>query len=263
MIKILFTDIDGVLVRRPIDPIPPEVVAAIKVASTKIHISFCTGRNKSQVWPLIEACGLQNEYHILESGTRVLAPKGSWEYVKPINTALIPELLTLTTSLGAEYGICQDDIWHRTIDDVNQQSPVTIFSINTESEEQTHRAVMSLKKHASSVFIGVGTHYANPHGACIQLSDISANKSYGVKHVQKILGIKKGESAAIGDMPMDQIFFRECSFIFAPQDANEQTKKMAHKIVPSVEDFGYIAALAYLTGKKMKYTKDRKKTVVR
>lgn len=248
MIKILFTDIDGVVVPKVADPIHPDVAAAVRKASKFIHISFCTGRNKHDTWPLIQACGLENEYHILESGTRVLAPGGTWEYVKPIDKGLISELLSTTESIRDAYGICQEDVWLNDMNDVNPKSPITIVSINTITKKQTDQVVQSLQKFTSIIHIGVGTHYENPHGACIHLTDIQANKSYGVRYLQKRLNLSRDESAAIGDMPMDEIFFRECGYILAPENAHEETKKMAHKVVPSVDDHGYIDALKHLIG---------------
>jgi HAD superfamily hydrolase (TIGR01484 family) len=251
MIKILFTDIDGVLVHNIAEPINREMAVAIKKASSKIHISFCTGRSKLDTWPIVQACGLENEYHILESGTKVLAPGGVWDYIKPIDIGLIPEILSITQPDREEYSVCIDGIWKSIPDRLDPASSITVLSINTASNLQTDTVVRNLQKYSSKLHIGVGTHYAHEqHGACIHLTDIQANKAYGVRHIQKKLGLSQQESAAIGDMPMDEVFFRECSYIFAPENAHEEVKKKAHRIVPSVDNHGYIQALEQLTGEK-------------
>ena len=244
--KALFLDIDGVVVKDLADRINDGVAAAINKLSKNVHVIFCTGRNLIDTLPLIDACDLKNQYHILESGTRVLGPNLKWEYVKKIDNKIIPQILDLTRDIRESFGICQEGKWITDINELNQEKTSTILSINTESSLQTTTILKRLSQYTNLLHFGVGSHYIHKNGNCIHITEIDAGKSLGVRYLQKKLNLSKSECIAAGDMPADFDIAKECNILISPENSDPEVLKKADYIFPSVSELGIIKACDYI-----------------
>lgn len=70
MYKLLLLDVDGTLLKQKGDSVSDVVRQAVISIKDKVHVSLCTGRTHQDAKPVIEALGIANSYHVIESGAK-------------------------------------------------------------------------------------------------------------------------------------------------------------------------------------------------
>ena len=77
--KLLALDIDGTVVKEHTNTPSLAVVKAIQQAKKKISISLVSARAWKEHKIIVDLLGLENSYHVLENGTKVINPQGKLE----------------------------------------------------------------------------------------------------------------------------------------------------------------------------------------
>lgn len=237
--KLLILDIDGTVVRNQITDVSSNVIRVLRKASSLIEISFCTGRTNEKILDLVDSTGLNNSYHILESGTKALNPKGIFEYVKSISLDDAYEIVKVAGDTTKDFGFCIDGKWDNNLDET-EQGTITNVAINSSNPKQTEKILKKVNILKSRFNIAQGSHISNPNGAHIMITNKEADKEFGIKYIQKKLGIKKEEAIGVGDMPNDLPLFKSVGLKIAMGNAHEELKKEADYIAPSVEKDGLV-----------------------
>lgn len=237
--KLLVLDVDGTTIINQAHPISQKVVISLQKAKAKIYISFCTGRALLQLQELINVIGLKESYHVVEGGTKVLNPKGTYEYIKSISFLNVLHIMETAGSSPFDYGLCVDGQW---ISDVNKakKGNITNVSLNSNNRRQTNAILEKIKSLANKYHIAVGTHITLKDGAHIMLTQKDASKEYGIRYIQKKLHITKDETIGVGDMLNDLPIFKGVGLKIAMGNAHEDLKKNADYIAPSVYNNGLI-----------------------
>ena len=106
MYKLLLLDVDGTLLKQKGDSVSPAVRQAVAEIRDSVHVSLCTGRTHLDAKQVIEDLGIENSYHVIESGAKVLNPQGEEENVKSISIEGIEWILAEAGSTPAAYGFC-------------------------------------------------------------------------------------------------------------------------------------------------------------
>lgn len=240
--KLLVLDIDGTTIINQAHPISPKVVKALQNAKTKIYISFCTGRALLQLKELINTVGLKDSYHVVEGGTKVLNPKGTYDYIKSISFLDLLHIMKTAGKTPFDYGFCVDGEW---VSDINKakKGNITNVSLNSNNRKQTNEIMKKIESLAGKYHIALGTHITLKDGAHIMLTQKNASKEFGIRYVQKKLKIEKSETIGVGDMLNDLPIFKAVGLKIAMGNAHEDLKRKADYIVPSVYEDGLVEVI--------------------
>jgi HAD superfamily hydrolase (TIGR01484 family) len=238
-IKLIFLDVDGVIARNFMTPTTKEMLEALSELAKKYHVSLCTGRSVKSSTQIIKGAGLGDFYHVLETGSKVTAPGGKYEYEKSISVDEIKNLINVTESLDCFYGVCVHGLW---IDDVNdvEDEEITILSINTLTKKQTDDVLQVIEPLSQNFHISTLVSSFNPNGAHIHITNKNVSKGEGVKYVKNILNIKTEEVLGVGDSIGDLPMLNECGIKVAMGNAEQELKTRADLIIGDFKDDGLI-----------------------
>lgn len=236
--KLLILDIDGTLVEcKEGAKISKKVVDAIRKAKTYITVSLCTGRTHRHCAEIIEELGIGNSYHVIESGTKLLNPQGKLEYSKFLTLDDVKEIVKEAGDAPVDFGFCVDGIWKRKINEINGND-ITIVALHSKDKKNTQEILKNIKPLENKFNFHVGTSWFIEKGAIIHVTHHEASKEFGLKYIQKKLNIDQKETIGVGDMPNDLPMFKVSGLKAAMGNADEQLKKVADLILPSLGDDG-------------------------
>jgi len=238
-IKIIFLDVDGVVARNFMTPTTPEMLSALNKLTKKYHVSLCTGRSVQSSGHIIDGANLHNFYHVLETGSKVLAPGGKIEYEKSLSKDEINKLIDLTNSMDCFYGVCVNGEWIDDIKDVGIDE-ITILSINTDSRENTRKVLDVIEPIAENFYISALVSSFNPDGAHIHITNKDVSKGEGVRYVKNELGLSTENCLGVGDSIGDLPMLKECGIKVVMGNADEDTKSYADIVIGDFEDGGLI-----------------------
>lgn len=238
-IKLIFLDVDGVIAKNFMTPTTPEMLAALDSLTSKYHVSLCTGRSVQSAKHIIDGAELKNFYHVLETGSKVLAPGGKFEYEKTLSKDEINKLIDMTNPMGCFYGVCVNGEW---IDDIKEVSSdaITILSINTDSKEKTREVLDVIEPIAENFYISTLVSSFYPDGAHIHITNKDVSKGEGVRYVKNALGLSKENCLGVGDSIGDLPMLKECGIKVVMGNADEETKSHADLVIGDFEDDGLI-----------------------
>lgn len=238
-IKIIFLDVDGVVARNFMTPTTPEMLSALNKLTKKYHVSLCTGRSVQSSGHIIDGANLHNFYHVLETGSKVLAPGGKIEYEKSLSKDEINKLIDLTNPMDCFYGVCVKGEWIDDIKDVRDDE-ITILSINTDSKEKTRKVLDVIEPIAENFHISTLVSSFHPDGAHIHITNKDVSKGEGVKHVKTALGLSTENCLGVGDSIGDLPMLKECGIKVVMGNADDETKSHADLVIGDFEDGGLI-----------------------
>ncbi len=238
-IKLIFLDVDGVIAKNFMTPTTQEMLNALSDLAKKYHVSLCTGRSVQSSKQIIEGAGLGNFYHVLETGSKVLAPGGTFEYEKSLSRDEINKLIEITKPLECFYGVCVNGEW---IDDVVNVGDelITILSINTLTKEQTQKVLDVINPISKNFHISTLVSSFDPKGSHIHITNKDVSKGKGVRYIKNILNVKTEEVLGVGDSIGDWPMLRECGIKGVMGNAEDEVKALGDIVIGDFADNGLI-----------------------
>jgi len=200
--KLLALDIDGTVVKEHTNIPSPSVVKAIQQAKKKISISLVSARAWKEHKIIVDLLGLENSYHVLENGTKVINPQGKLEYNRHIPANEVQQIIDITNGLFDEIGFCIDNRWMKEYTNPEQEI-VTTLSLISKSRQKANKIPHILNKLPNRYSVTVGAHWDNLSWAVTLISHKNASKGAGLKYIQKKLRISSEETIAVGDGASD------------------------------------------------------------
>jgi HAD superfamily hydrolase (TIGR01484 family) len=233
--KLLVLDVDGTLIKDGTQNISKKVIKSIKDLKDKVIVILCTGRSLQDLGEVISNLDLQNNYHIIESGAKVLSPGLNVELVRSLKKEDVSNLISMSKDICKKYSICVEGKWIYDFTEVADEEDITTLSFYVDAEDAE-----SAKKHFSiyeNVYhINITTQWGNPNGRQIMITHPEATKEKSLEYVQNKLGISIDETASIGDMPSDLPMFKRSGLKIAVMNADQKLKDVADEVVASVDN---------------------------
>jgi len=238
-IKLIFLDVDGVIAKNYMTPTTQEMLDALSELAKKYHVSLCTGRSVQSTKRIIEGAGLGNFYHVLETGSKVLAPGGTFEYKKSLARDEINKLIEITKPLDCFYGVCVNGQWIDDIEDVGEEQ-ITILSINTLTKEQTTKVLDVINPLSQNFHISTLVSSFDPRGSHIHITNKDVSKGQGVKYLKNILNVKTDQVLGVGDSIGDWPMLSECGIKVVMGNAEDEVKALGDIIIGDFADGGLV-----------------------
>lgn len=240
--KLLSLDIDGTVVKEHTNTPTSEVITALQKAQEKIMIILVSARAWKDQQIIVKMLGLENSYHVIENGTKVINPKGELEYSKLISVHEAKQILGLTSSCFNEVGLCIDGCW------VNQYSHlsnelISTLSLICYSSTTAQEIPFILQKLPTNYSITVGSHWSNPQWSVVLISHKNASKGAGLRYVQQKLNILPEETIMVGDGASDISAMQYANVKVAMGNAEAVLKEVANFIAPSVHEDGLVEVI--------------------
>lgn len=235
--KLLALDIDGTVVK-PHENIPSKKVTdAIKQASEKIHISLVSARAWKDQEMLIDLLSLQNNYHVVENGTKVVNPSREIEFDLRISSDEVRAIVSVSEGLFESVGYCIEGKWLPDYG-LSDVSTISFISHNRQNADQIPKMLTKLPH---NYVFSVGAHWSNnPSWAVTLISHKDASKGAGLRYVQEKLSILPSETIAVGDGASDVSTMKFAHVKAAMGNAEPELLKVASYTAPSVADDGLV-----------------------
>ena len=109
--KLLLLDVDGVLVKSKEVQISDKVIHAISKVKNQLKIALCTGRTRRDLQQILDVLDINNSYHVIESGAKILNPQGVEENIKALTPKNVNWIVTTAGGTPQGYGFCVNGIW--------------------------------------------------------------------------------------------------------------------------------------------------------
>lgn len=241
--KLLLLDVDGTLVTSKDSPVSQNVINAISTVKNKIHISLCTGRTHHDSKRVIDSLGITANYHIIESGAKVLNPKGIEENIKYIPSNDIDWIVQEAKGIPAGYGYCANGMWVENQKEIGNQM-VTTVSLHSHSPKQTKAILQTLESVKKKYHIAIGSHWQIKEGNFILITHPDATKRSAIQYLQEKLGINREETIGVGDMLNDLPLFEASGFKIAMGNADDKLKAEADFVAPSIDKDGVAVVIS-------------------
>lgn len=241
--KLLVLDVDGTLVSDSSQTLSQPVINAVNNLHGKIDISLCTGRSLEDLDKIIGLLNLQDNFHVVESGAKVIGPGLKTEFVKAITFDEAQNLVMLNKSISDGYGVCVDGNWRENLSQVHEGENITTLTFYIEDSSRADAVLQALSRFENSFHITLGTHWFNHNGKQVLITHKDASKEKSLKYIQEKLSISIEETAAIGDMPNDLPMFKRAGFKVCMGNGHDKLKEAATKIVAPVSEDGVAEAI--------------------
>ena len=233
-------DVDGTTIENRSDAMPSEKVKnAVKKANKVTRIGLATSRPFWFVHHIIKNLKI-NAPCIIAGGGQIFDPKLNkvvWE--KLINTKDIKQIFDIAKRLKIE--IIDDGegkfLTKKKINikDYKEKGPLQFWIPNLN---------LNLAEHFISELSNISTITAlkipswKSGGIDVVISHAQATKQHGIVEVAKLMNIQTHEIIGVGDGYNDFPLLMACGLKIAMGNANEELKKIADFIAPSVEEDG-------------------------
>ncbi len=181
--KLLALDVDGTVVKEHTNIPSTAIIKAIQLAKKKIYISLVSARAWEEQEIIVKQLGLENNFHVLENGAKVINPQGRLEYNRHIPAAEVQQILDSTTGLFDEVGFCIDNRWLKEYTNPEKEI-VTTLSLISRSREKADKIPIYLNKLPKKYSTTVGAHWENPNWAVTLISHMNASKGEGLRYIQ-------------------------------------------------------------------------------
>lgn len=265
MIKALILDIDGVILGHKEGlnfPLPtPEVRGRLQNLSKQgVAISLCTVKAYFAVKPILQACGVEDNYHVTDAGATVI--HGRTEQIETTNIkttaarALIEELRQQniytewysgseyfalphadriilngrTKLLGKEAGI---------ISEATQSDISKIIALPTD-EWQTSKLKEIAQNYTKHAALHWGINPSLVPKTAAFFTHPLATKRTGVQKLSALQKISLGNTLAMGDSTNDWTFMELCGLVATLNNGSPELKEL----VKAKGKNGYVSALS-------------------
>lgn len=234
--KLLALDIDGTVVKEHTNDISLVVQTAIAAAREKVVVTLVSARAWKDQKIIVDALGLQDMYHVLENGTKVMNPSGELEYTKVIPAQEALAIQRLAEEFCESIGFCVDGAWLAE-HPASMEDVVTTLSLIATKEKAIH--IKSLIDQIPQQYaVTVGNHWSEADWSVVLVSHKDASKGGGLRYVQEKLGISPEETIAVGDGASDVPMMPYAAVKVAMGNAEDSLKQVSTDIVSSVIDDG-------------------------
>ena len=238
--KALMLDVDGTTIENRSDAMPSKKVKdAIKKADKKIAVGLATSRPFWHVKHIIEDLEI-NAPCIIIGGAQIYEPKTNkivWE--RFIDIAAIEEIFKIAEKFkiaiaddGDGKFINKQEI---RVQDYRKKGPLQFWTPALDSKLAEEFAG-ELSKNPTITALRVPSWEKGKNDVVI--SNSLATKQHGIIEVAKLLDISTKDIIGVGDGYNDFPLLLACGLKIAMGNANEELKKIADFIAPSVEEDG-------------------------
>ncbi|MCX8008378.1 MAG: HAD family hydrolase [Patescibacteria group bacterium] len=155
--KLLALDVDGTLVIPHTNTPTKKVVDAVIQAKNHVHVSLVTARAWNDVEPLIHLLKLEDCYHVIENGTKVIAPQKKIIHDKRLSIYEAKRIVEIMKELSNEIAFCIEGKWVNEIphDDSFLVSTISVISYDRTKAEKLPTV---LQNYFNTYQITVGAH---------------------------------------------------------------------------------------------------------
>jgi len=243
--KLLCLDIDETLITDGSYKMTPVLYDALQLASEKVYISFITARSLNPFKQFLETSGIENKYHVVENGAKIINPKG--EIVKDLHIphAQVQKIIDVTANFYLEVGILSDNHWRDNIAKVDTDFAVTGLSLTFKDIQSADKSEEIIDKLDEKFAVYHGMHWTdNPGWRAILIFHKDATKGNGMEYIQKKLNISKKETIAIGDGMTDLSMFDRAGLKVAMENGEVELRSRADCVCQSVQKDGVAKALS-------------------
>jgi HAD superfamily hydrolase (TIGR01484 family) len=214
-IKLVSFDVDGTLAR-PDKPVNPEVADGLRKLERKgVRIVLNSGKHAYYLWGFARGIGIENPLIIGENGCVFLDPRMKKEEIFEKRTA---EISIIEKKIKEKFS---ENVWMP-----SNEVALTVFPRDVEIREVASYVGELLSPFREKVFM-------IEHKDAIDILPAGASKGKALAKVMESLGIKKDESAAVGDHESDipmlevvgfPIVFKNKKIFEKVKHKNENTK---------------------------------------
>lgn len=238
-IKLIFLDVDGVIAKDLFTPVTPEMLDLLTELGSKYKVSLCTGRNYPDTQAIIVGAKLENNFHILETGTRVLNPGGGYAYEHFLTIRQIIKILEVAKKFTDNFGFCQNGAWLDSIDKLNGDT-FSIFSINTFNPNDTRSVLEAISRYTGDLCVSPMVSSFDPNGHHVHITNSKASKGFGTKYVRERLSLNKENCLGVGDSSGDLPMLNECGVKVVMGNADDEVKTQGDIVIGDFADDGLI-----------------------
>lgn len=243
--KALMLDVDGTTIENRSDAMPSKKVKdTIRKANKIIKVGLATSRPFWHVKHIIEDLEI-NAPCIIIGGAQIYEPKSKkivWE--KFIDTADIKEIFKIAKKLGVVIADDGDGKFIENlkinIEDYKEKGPLQFWAPALELK-LSEKFADELSRISTISALRVPSWISGKNDVII--SHALATKQHGIIEVAKRLNISTKDIIGIGDGYNDFPLLLACGLKIAMGNANEDLKKIADFVVPSVEEDGVAIAI--------------------
>lgn len=243
--KALMLDVDGTTIENRSDAMPSKKVKdAIRKANKIIKVGLATSRPFWHVKHIIEDLEI-NAPCIIIGGAQIYEPKSKkivWE--KFIDTVDIKEIFKIAKKLGVVIADDGDGKFIENlkinIEDYKEKGPLQFWAPALELK-LSEKFADELSRISTISALRVPSWISGKNDVII--SHALATKQHGIIEVAKRLNISTKDIIGIGDGYNDFPLLLACGLKIAMGNANEDLKKIADFVVPSVEEDGVAIAI--------------------
>ncbi len=250
MIKALILDIDGVMLGHKDElnfPLPSnEIQNRLQNLSKLYPISLCTVKAYFAVKPIVEACGIVDNFHVTDAGATIINEKKNIFNTTSIDldqAKLIIEELRKSEiyvewydaneyyALNHENSLVRDGrtklLGHEAIlsNEVTSTSisKIIVFPMN---EWQTTSLITIAKKYDEFMDLHWGYNPSLIPKQNAFLTHPTATKRTGVEHLEKFTGVPLSQTLAIGDSTNDWTFMELCGYKATLENGSPELKEL-------------------------------------
>lgn len=243
--KALMLDVDGTTIENRSDAMPSKKVKdAIRKANKIIKVGLATSRPFWHVKHIIEDLEI-NAPCIIIGGAQIYEPKLKkivWE--KFIDTADVKEIFKIAKKLGVVIADDGDGKFIENlkinIEDYKEKGPLQFWAPGLELK-LSEKFADELSRISTISALRVPSWVSGKNDVII--SHALATKQHGIIEVAKRLNILTKDIIGIGDGYNDFPLLLACGLKIAMGNANEDLKKIADFVAPSVEEDGVAIAI--------------------
>lgn len=243
-IKLVVTDVDDTLVKRHHNVPDATVHSAIeRLQNSGIHISIASARPAKLAQPVIKKLGLEG-LQVIDGGATVYDfSKDCVVWQNWLALDRLREIVTIAM-LDAEAIDCFPEMRIEQIEDFSMAMVAAPAPYVYVQIREKHRDILwkELEKIPSLFYAVVAQDSDLLH---VQISDENSTKQHGVEELQKILGVSKEDTLAIGDADNDLALFASAKHKVAMGNATQAVKEASTYITESVNNDGWAKAMEY------------------
>jgi hypothetical protein len=245
--KLLVADIDGTVVDHgsngsEVSYMHPAKIAIDVARKHGKAVTFATGRNYQWAKPVIDAFELVTPV-IVNSGARITDPTNDqvlWE--KRLNSKQGKLIYDFITERGMADGLLigfgyLEEVPFAEATDESIDNLIYLDLIGFKRPEDID-AVLGFIKKLEGVSAAVPPSPQVPGSKNIIVTNSEGTKYNALRELQRILGISKTKTIAIGDAGNDLPLFEASGLKVAVDNANDQLKEAADLVVSSVHEHG-------------------------
>lgn len=236
-------DIDGTLIRVKEKAMPSKaVVSALKKVSKIVSIHLVTARpfNETHNLPdLFKVLPFLSD-SIINGGAQIINPN-THEIITsvPIHTSSLNFIKTLLTLYPNTVAISSKNKSFSLHDSLRLKNIIKIVAIGVSKADVP--ILTSQLNSLKDIVTYATTSYKK--GNDLIITNKKATKESGVAWLKKRYFLKKGEIIGVGDTTHDLRFLLECGIRVAMGNAQQELKKIADFVAPTVDEDGLIAVI--------------------